>query len=75
MRFRGGRQSVCVSTRWGRPKWRRPGSGTRSGATTLFRHDGYYDLRITGGIMGDYYYDYLALMTVDHPAGTEIFRR
>ena len=36
-------------------------------------HDGYYDLRITGELWETYYYDYLKLMTVDHPAGTEIF--
>ena len=36
-------------------------------------HDGYYDLRITAELWEVYYYDYLALMTVDHPVGTEIF--
>jgi tetratricopeptide (TPR) repeat protein len=35
--------------------------------------DGYYDLRITGELWETYYYDHLALMTVDHPVGTEIF--
>jgi Tfp pilus assembly protein PilF len=39
----------------------------------LVPKDGYYDLRITGELWETYYYDYLALMTVDHPAGTEIF--
>ena len=39
----------------------------------LVPHDGYYDLRITGELWETYYYDYLGLMTVDHPAGTEIF--
>lgn len=39
----------------------------------LVPRDGYYDLRITGELWETYYYDYLALMTVDHPAGTEIF--
>jgi Tfp pilus assembly protein PilF len=39
----------------------------------LAPHDGYYDLRITGELWETYYYDSLALMTVDHPAGTEIF--
>ena len=39
----------------------------------LAPRDGYYDLRITGELWETYYYDYLALMTVDHPAGTEIF--
>ena len=34
---------------------------------------GFYDLRITGELWETYYYDFLALMTVDHPAGTEIF--
>jgi len=35
--------------------------------------DGLYDLRITGELWETYYYDSLKLMTVDHPAGTEIF--
>jgi Tfp pilus assembly protein PilF len=39
----------------------------------LAPRDGYYDLRITGELWETYYYDHLALMTVDHPAGTEIF--
>jgi Tfp pilus assembly protein PilF len=39
----------------------------------LVAHDGYYDLRITAELWEVYYYDYLALLTVDHPAGTEIF--
>ena len=43
------------------------------GHDQLAPHDGYYDLRITGELWETYYYDYLALMAVDHPAGTEIF--
>jgi Tfp pilus assembly protein PilF len=39
----------------------------------LAPHDGYYDLRLTGELWETYYYDYLKLMVVDHPAGTEIF--
>jgi tetratricopeptide (TPR) repeat protein len=39
----------------------------------LVPHDGYYDIRITAELWEVYYYDYLALMTVDHPVGTEIF--
>jgi Flp pilus assembly protein TadD len=39
----------------------------------LAAHNGFYDLRITGELWETYYYDSLALMTVDHPAGTEIF--
>ncbi len=39
----------------------------------LVPRNGYYDLRITGELWETYYYDYLALMTIDHPAGTEIF--
>jgi hypothetical protein len=35
--------------------------------------DGYYDLRITAELWETYYYDQLALMTVDHPAGTDVF--
>lgn len=39
----------------------------------LVPHDGYYDVRITGELWETYYYDYLGLMVVDHPAGTEVF--
>jgi hypothetical protein len=39
----------------------------------LVPHDGFYDLRITAELWETYYYDQLALMVVDHPAGTEIF--
>jgi hypothetical protein len=39
----------------------------------LAPHDGYYDLRFTGELWETYYYDYLSLMVVDHPAGTEVF--
>jgi Tfp pilus assembly protein PilF len=39
----------------------------------LVPHNGYYDLRITGELWETYYYDHLALMAVDHPAGTEIY--
>jgi hypothetical protein len=43
------------------------------GRDQLAAHDGYYDLRLTGELWETYYYDYLKLMVVDHPAGTEIF--
>jgi tetratricopeptide (TPR) repeat protein len=39
----------------------------------LVPHDGYYDLRITAELWEVYYYDRIALMTVDHPPGTEIY--
>lgn len=39
----------------------------------LVPNNGYYDLRITGELWETYYYDYLKLIVVDHPAGTEIF--
>ncbi|HXC44939.1 MAG TPA: FG-GAP-like repeat-containing protein [Candidatus Dormibacteraeota bacterium] len=39
----------------------------------LIPHDGYYDLRITAELWEVYYYDRIALMTVDHPVGTEIY--
>ena len=41
--------------------------------SALMARDGMYDLRITGELWETYYYDWLELMTVDHPAGTEIF--
>jgi len=43
------------------------------GRDQLVPHEGYYDLRLTGELWETYYYDYLKLMVVDHPAGTEIF--
>ena len=39
----------------------------------LVPRDGYYDLRITAELWETYYYDHLRLMTVDHPAGTDVF--
>ena len=39
----------------------------------LVPRDGYYDIRVTAELWEVYYYDYLALMPVDHPEGTEIF--
>lgn len=43
------------------------------GGAELAPRDGYYDLRITAELWETYYYDQLALMTVDHPGGTDIF--
>jgi Tfp pilus assembly protein PilF len=43
------------------------------GGDELAPRDGYYDLRITGELWETYYYDQLALMTVDHPLGTDVF--
>jgi len=45
----------------------------RIGGDELVPRDGFYDLRITAELWETYYYDQLALMTVDHPAGTDIF--
>ena len=35
--------------------------------------DGRYDLRITAELWETHYFDHVALMTVDHPAGSEVF--
>jgi tetratricopeptide (TPR) repeat protein len=43
------------------------------GRDQLAARDGFYDLRITAELWETYYYDQLALVTVDHPVGTEIF--
>ncbi len=43
------------------------------GRDQLAARDGFYDLRVTGELWESYYYDAMALMTVDHPAGTEVF--
>ena len=45
----------------------------RVGRDQLVARDGYYDLRITAELWEVYYYDRFALMTVDHPEGTEVF--
>jgi tetratricopeptide (TPR) repeat protein len=49
------------------------GEWYKIGRDQLVPHDGYYDIRVTAELWEVYYYDYLALMTVDHPLGTEIF--
>jgi hypothetical protein len=43
------------------------------GGNELAPRDGYYDLRITAELWETYYYDQFALMTVDHPVGSDIF--
>jgi len=43
------------------------------GREQLVPRNGYYDIRIGAELWETYYYDYLALMAVDHPVGTEIF--
>jgi Flp pilus assembly protein TadD len=43
------------------------------GRDELKERDGFYDLRVTGELWETYFYDSLAMMTVDHPAGTEVF--
>ena len=43
------------------------------GRDQLRARNGFYDLRITGELWETYYYDSLGLMTVDHPADTEVF--
>jgi tetratricopeptide (TPR) repeat protein len=49
------------------------GEWYKIGRNQLVAHDGYYDIRITAELWEVYYYDYVALMPVDHPEGTEIF--
>src|SRR5580658_3622944 len=49
------------------------GEWYKIGREQLVPHDGYYDLRITAELWEVYYYDYIALTAIDHPAGTEIF--
>jgi Tfp pilus assembly protein PilF len=49
------------------------GEWYKIGRDQLVPHDGYYDLRITAELWEVYYYDYVALMPVDHPEGTEIY--
>ena len=39
----------------------------------LVPHDGYYDIRVTAELWEVYYYDFIGLLPVDHPEGTEIF--
>jgi tetratricopeptide (TPR) repeat protein len=49
------------------------GEWYKIGRDQLAPHDGYYDIRITAELWEVYYYDYLALTAIDHPAGTEVF--
>jgi tetratricopeptide (TPR) repeat protein len=49
------------------------GEWYKIGREQLVPQNGYYDVRITAELWEVYYYDYLALMAVDHPAGTEIY--
>ncbi|HEY1677841.1 MAG TPA: FG-GAP-like repeat-containing protein [Candidatus Sulfotelmatobacter sp.] len=49
------------------------GEWYKIGRDQLVPHDGYYDIRVTAELWEVYYYDYIGLMTVDHPVGTEIF--
>ena len=49
------------------------GEWYKIGREQLTPHDGYYDVRVTAELWEVYYYDYIALMTVDHPVGTEIY--
>jgi Tfp pilus assembly protein PilF len=49
------------------------GEWYKIGRDQLVPHDGYYDLRISAELWEVYYFDRLALMTVDHPANTEIY--
>jgi hypothetical protein len=39
----------------------------------LVPHDGFYDLRVTANLWETHYYDYMALIVVDHPPGTEVY--
>lgn len=57
-----GSAAIAATSEW----FKIPGS-------ELIPHNGYYDLRITGELWESYYYDYLSLMVVDHPAGTAVF--
>jgi Tfp pilus assembly protein PilF len=49
------------------------GEWYKIGRDQLVPHDGYYDIRITAELWEVYYYDYIGLTTVDHPANTEIY--
>ncbi len=73
MRCHGAQRLACASTLWERRRSRRLRNGTRSGATTWFRTMVFMTFALPPNSGKSYYYDYLALMTVDHPVGTEIF--
>jgi hypothetical protein len=49
------------------------GEWYKIGREQLVPHDGYYDVRVSAELWEVYYYDYIALMAVDHPAETEIY--
>ena len=69
----GDRLSVYASTPSAQRRLRQRGEWYKIGREQLVPHDGFYDVRITAELWEVYYYDYVALMAVDHPAGTEIF--
>jgi len=71
MRCHGVQQSVCASIPWAPRKSRPPVKWYKIGREQLVPHDGSTISR-DAELWEVYYYDYLALMTVDHPAGTEI---
>jgi tetratricopeptide (TPR) repeat protein len=39
----------------------------------LVPRNGVYDVRVTANLWETHYYDYMALMVVDHPPGTEVY--
>ena len=39
----------------------------------LVPRDGYYDVRVQANLWETHFYDYMALLVVDHPPGTEVF--
>ena len=41
----------------------------------LLPRDGDYDLRVNANLWETHFFDHLALLVVDHPAGTELLRR
>ena len=57
-----GTAAIAATTEW----YKIPGRD-------LVPRHGAYDLRITGELWETYYYDFLSLMVVDHPQGTEIY--
>ena len=73
MRCRGVRPSACASIRWARRGSQRPRSGTRSAATNSCRTMAFTICASPPSSGRSTTTITCALMTVDHPAGTEIF--
>jgi tetratricopeptide (TPR) repeat protein len=55
------------------PRGLKKGTGPLKSQVQSPFSDGYYDVRVNANLWETHYYDYMALIVVDHPPGTEMF--